>query len=555
MSRLYADKVTLAYDATAVVPELSLRIPDGKITAIVGPNGCGKSTLLRALARLLLPRKGAVLLDGEAIHHQPTKVVAKQIGLLAQQPNAPEAITVADLARRGRYPHQGFMQPFSKEDECAVSRALKLTDMLSFKDHPVDELSGGQRQRAWIAMALAQETPLLLLDEPTTYLDINHQQEILALVKRLNHQGRTALLVLHDINHAAQVSDVVVAMRAGRIMAEGPPEGVLTPQLLRKVFGVACDLVRHPQDGRPFTVPRSRLALDTSESRSEVSAFSTEQLAVGYDGPPVLQDVSVTIPSGCITAVIGANGCGKSTLLRSCARLLKPQAGAVRLCDQSVWLGSHRAFAQRVAVLSQGALAPPSVRVEELVALGRHPHQRWYRRWSRADQAAVDQALTVTGCSELRDRPLETLSGGQRQRVWLAMALAQDTDILLLDEPTTFLDIAHQIEMLDLIRELNREHRRTVVLIVHDLCHACRYADHLIAMHEGKVVAAGPPREVVTEALVREVFAFESCVVRDPLTACPLVLPRLIAPYEEQRHAMMSPYSSDTTVKSPEEVV
>jgi iron complex transport system ATP-binding protein len=181
MSRLYADNVTLAYGPTAVVArDLSMRISDGKVTAIVGPNGCGKSTLLRALARLLLPQRGAVVLDGEAIHRQPTKAVAKRIGLLPQQPDAPEAITVEDLARRGRYPHQGFLQPPSKDDERAVQQALELTDMVALRECPVDELSGGQRQRAWIAMALAQETPLVLLDEPTTYLDINHQQEILA---------------------------------------------------------------------------------------------------------------------------------------------------------------------------------------------------------------------------------------------------------------------------------------------------------------------------------------------------------------------------------------
>lgn len=259
MSRLYADKITLAYTKEAIVArDLSLRIADGKITAIIGPNGCGKSTVLRALARLLLPREGAVVLDGELIQRQPTKAVAKRIGLLPQQPDAPEAITVEDLARRGRYPHQGFMQPSSKEDERAVARALELTDMVSFKDRPVDELSGGQRQRAWLAMALAQETPLLLLDEPTTFLDIAHQVEMLDLVRELNREhGRTVVLVVHDLCHACRYADHLIAMREGKVVAAGPPREVVSETLVREVFALESCVVADPVTACPLVLPRA----------------------------------------------------------------------------------------------------------------------------------------------------------------------------------------------------------------------------------------------------------------------------------------------------------
>ncbi|MFP4644533.1 MAG: ABC transporter ATP-binding protein, partial [Spirochaetales bacterium] len=254
------------------------------------------------------------------------------------------------------------------------------------------------------------------------------------------------------------------------------------------------------------------------------SALTTVSVSASYDRTKVLENVNVTIPSGNITAIVGANGSGKSTLLKALARLM-PISGEVTLFGESVGGMKRRHFARNVSLLGQGAVAPPGITVEELVATGRYPHQRWYRQWSRADQQRVDRALQVTECDALRDRSVDTLSGGQRQRAWLARALAQDTDILLLDEPTTFLDIAHQVDMLDLIRELNREEGRTIVIVVHDLCHACRYADHLIAVQGGTVVAGGSPREIMSEAFVHNVFTLDSRIVPDPVTHCPLVVP------------------------------
>jgi iron complex transport system ATP-binding protein len=254
-SRLDARRVVLGYDDRTVVDGVDLRVPDGRVTVIVGANACGKSTLLKGLARLLKPRGGSVLLDGRDLHRTPTREVARHLGLLPQSPVAPEGITVGDLVARGRSPHQRWWQQWTPEDESAVERALTATDVGDLAGRAVDELSGGQRQRVWLAMALAQETEVLLLDEPTTYLDLAHQVEVLDLVARLNaDEARTVVMVLHDLNHAARYADHLVAMRDGTIVVEGPPEEVITPTLVREVFGLECVVVPCPVSGRPLVV-------------------------------------------------------------------------------------------------------------------------------------------------------------------------------------------------------------------------------------------------------------------------------------------------------------
>ncbi|MET8555819.1 ABC transporter ATP-binding protein [Streptomyces sp. NPDC004959] len=256
-TRLAARGLRLGYDTgRVVVDDLDVEIPDGKVTVVVGPNACGKSTLLRALGRLLKPRAGTVLLDGADLARAPGKETARTIGVLPQTPQPPDGITVADLVARGRQPHQKWWQQWSEDDERAVTEALERTGTAQLAERLVDELSGGQRQRVWIAMALAQETDLLLLDEPTTYLDMAHQVEVLDLVRRLNHErGRTVVAVLHDLNQAVRYGDHLIAMKAGRIIAQGDPAEIITAELVREVFGLDAVVVPDPVTGGPLVVP------------------------------------------------------------------------------------------------------------------------------------------------------------------------------------------------------------------------------------------------------------------------------------------------------------
>jgi ABC-type cobalamin/Fe3+-siderophores transport system ATPase subunit len=253
---LRAEALDVAYGDRPVLHDVDLDLPNQKVTAIVGPNGCGKSTLLKTLARVLSPASGTVWLDGHAIHQLPTRQVARQVGLLPQSTVAPEQLTVADLVARGRYPHRGAFGRWTDTDRQAVEDALAATTTSDLRDRPVDELSGGQRQRVWIAMVLAQQTPVLLLDEPTTYLDLGHRLEVLRLLRQLNQQRHvTVVMVLHDLHEAARHADHLIAMADGRIVAQGPPAATVTPDLVHDVFGVHCTTVPCPVTGAPLIVP------------------------------------------------------------------------------------------------------------------------------------------------------------------------------------------------------------------------------------------------------------------------------------------------------------
>lgn len=264
---------------------------------------------------------------------------------------------------------------------------------------------------------------------------------------------------------------------------------------------------------------------DGAKSRRPVPVLSAELLDADYGAAPVLADLTLSIPTGEITAIVGANASGKSTLLRVLSRLLKPAGGCVYLDGSDIHSQSTRSVAVRLGLLPQSPRAPEGVAVGDLVRRGRYPHQRLFDQWSRTDEQAVARALELTGLAELRDRPLDELSGGQRQRAWIAMVLAQDTPVMLLDEPTTFLDIAHQVEMLDLLSRLNRSENRTVVMVLHDLNQACRYASHLIALAEGRIEAVGRPAEVVTAEMIGRVFGLQVSVISCPVSGTPLCVP------------------------------
>ncbi|WP_199193258.1 ABC transporter ATP-binding protein [Blastopirellula marina] len=260
-SRLGCDQFTLAYDQVEVVRQLSLEIPTGQITTLIGPNGCGKSTLLKGLARLLPPKSGAAYLDGKAIHQQSTRHVAQQLAVLLQSPEAPEGLTVRELLALGRYPHRGFFGVISSEDETKIDDALQMAGICHLAERPLGELSGGQRQLAWIAMALAQDAEILLLDEPTTFLDMVHQLEVLSLLERLHQQQhRTIVLVLHDVNHAARFSHRLIALKDGRIVQSGSPGEIVTRELLAEVFEIEAAIVTDPHTSSPYCIPLRPLA-------------------------------------------------------------------------------------------------------------------------------------------------------------------------------------------------------------------------------------------------------------------------------------------------------
>ncbi|MFF2480495.1 ABC transporter ATP-binding protein [Paenibacillus sp. NPDC058071] len=259
MSLLEAKEMTLAYGGTYIFDQLNITIPEGKVTVLIGSNGCGKSTLLRSLARLLKPTHGEITLDGKDLTTMPAKTAAKQLSLLPQGPVAPEGLTVLQLVKQGRYPYQSWLQQWSKEDETSVRDALRATNMEQLAERSVGSLSGGQRQRAWIAMTLAQQTGIILLDEPTTYLDMTHQIEVLDLLQEMNEKdNRTIVMVLHDINLACRYADHIIAVKEGKIMAEGAPEAVVDANMIKEVFHLKADVIPDPVYGTPMIVPHGR---------------------------------------------------------------------------------------------------------------------------------------------------------------------------------------------------------------------------------------------------------------------------------------------------------
>ena len=275
-----------------------------------------------------------------------------------------------------------------------------------------------------------------------------------------------------------------------------------------------------------------------------MSMLSASDLSLAYENTNIIDNLSLSIPDGKMTALVGANGCGKSTLLRGISRLLKPRDGSVVLDSQNIWKLPTKELAKRLGILPQGPVAPEGLTVHELVAQGRYPHQSWFQQWSAEDERITREALEITNIVEYADRAVDTLSGGQRQRAWIAMTLAQDSDLILLDEPTTFLDLAYQIEVLDLLHDLNTKRGKTIVMVLHDLNHACRYADHIVALCGGQIIAQGPPQKVVTERIVHDVFGLQCRIIPDPVTGTPLVIP------ESRTHKPAPPAHTDSYQKA-----
>ncbi|GIP42248.1 iron-dicitrate ABC transporter ATP-binding protein [Paenibacillus sp. J45TS6] len=278
MFRLETAGLSIAYEDRLIVDDLNIQIPQGKITALVGANGSGKSTILKTMARLMQPKKGQVLLDGKSIHKQSTREVAKQLAILPQNPTAPEGLTVTELVSYGRFPYQKGFGSLKAEDKKMIEWAIESTRLSEFHDRPIDQLSGGQRQRAWIAMALAQDTDILFLDEPTTFLDMAHQLEVLQLLEELNITAkRTIVMVVHDLNHASRYAHHMIAIKQGKAAATGSPNQVMTPDVLREVFGIEADIVTDPRTGVPLCLP---YALAGKENRGLLGVESSIETQV-----------------------------------------------------------------------------------------------------------------------------------------------------------------------------------------------------------------------------------------------------------------------------------
>lgn len=258
-ARLEAEQLTLKHGKTTIIEKLNVTLPEGQVTAIVGPNGCGKSTLLNGLSRVHAPSSGVVLLNGKDIHSLPSKEVARRLALLPQDTLAPDGITIEELIRFGRHPHQSVLKQWAMNDQDAIDYALKAADLIGLKDRLLDTLSGGQRQRAWIAMSIAQETPLLLLDEPTSALDLGHQIEVFELIRTLSKQGKTLAMVVHDLPSACRYSDHIIAMKSGEILTQGSPKDIMTKELVRELYGVDCDLIPDPMTGSPILINIQRV--------------------------------------------------------------------------------------------------------------------------------------------------------------------------------------------------------------------------------------------------------------------------------------------------------
>jgi iron complex transport system ATP-binding protein len=256
----YTQEISTGYEEKLILEDMNINVPAGKFSVLIGPNGCGKSTLLKSFARLLKPTKGNVLLDGKSIYELPTQHLARQIGLLPQSPIVPAGITVADLVARGRFPYQNLFGQLGKEDYEAISCAMEAMGIMDLADKNVDSLSGGQRQRVWIALVLAQNTDILLLDEPTTYLDIAYQVEILDCLAKLNKARKTTIVaILHDINLSIRYADHIFAMKKGKLIAEGNPKDIITPGLMQTIYGMDSTIINDPETGDPYVIPRSKV--------------------------------------------------------------------------------------------------------------------------------------------------------------------------------------------------------------------------------------------------------------------------------------------------------
>lgn len=498
------NELKLSYGDNAILKGLTHRFPPNSISCILGKNGCGKSTLLKTISKFLYPSYGNVLLSGQDINTMNSKQIALKLGFLTQSSDDHKGLTVYQLVKRGRYPHNGLLQVESTNDEKIINEALALTELNDISHKDLDEISGGQKQRAWIAMILAQDTDILLLDEPTTFLDIHHRQEIIKLINKLkNDYNKTIVAVVHDLYESQKISDYIIGIKDGIILQEGLSKDILNKKFIENLYDVKCD--EYKFNNESYFLPSKEYNVNEVYTNND-HTYLVSNLYISYGDYPVLKDLDLTLKRRKIHCIMGINGSGKSTLIKAIVGEQKLNSGTINLYNKDISSYKVKELSKKISYLSQEETLPSGFTVEEYVNLGRFPYTKWYKQWTRKDREIVYESLKAVGAEDLMKCNLLNLSGGQQQRVRIARLLAQKSEVLVLDEPCSFLDIKGQKEVLDCIEKIAKNENKTIIMILHDPWQAALYGQELHIIKDMQVIFSGNQTDFINPVNLQELY-------------------------------------------------
>lgn len=500
--------LTSSYGGSDIIKGITHNFPRQSISCIIGQNGCGKSTFLKTLSKMLNNYNGSIYISSKDINKMSSKDIALKLGFLTQSSEAHKGLTVYDLVSRGRYPHKGILQINSPKDKEIIENAIKLTELKDIKHKNLDEISGGQKQRAWIAMIVAQDTDILLLDEPTTYLDIHHREEVIRLIKKLKDSyNKTIVAVLHDIYESQLLSDYIIGIKEGVIIRDGKSIDVINKEFLEELYEVQCD--EYKLEDKSYFLPNVELINSKNNNTNSSDIYRISNLNLSYGKHNVLKNINLNFKKGLIHSVMGINGSGKSSLIKAMVRDNKLVNGELILSNKNLETYSNKELSLQVAYLPQEEELPNGFTVEEYVNLGRFSYNRWYKQWTKDDKRVVFESLKKVGAEKYIDSNLMNLSGGQQQRVRIARLLAQNSDTLFLDEPCSFLDIKGQKEVLDCIRDISINEKKTVIMILHDPWQATLYGDELHIIDNNRVKFSGKKEEFINYKNLKDLYKLE----------------------------------------------